>query len=141
MMRKFITADDYRIINRCFDSADYRIDLSALWRIIMDYSFEKKDVFTVIEDARTYEDEKKWRPFTPAEFDERFKLGQVINFRRNCPGYLYKCLFIGCSWVIDEEPKDLIVYIGNHFFSLKDLFAFYEYQDENGNWHRFGVEE
>ncbi len=86
--------------------------------------------------------EKKWRPYTGIEFAEKFGLwiGHVIRIRDRPENagqeYEYKIMFVGYRWY-----KGMFeVFINGCWIDLLTLFELYEYY-EDGEWHKFGVEE
>lgn len=88
------------------------------------------------------EPEKKLRPYTGIEFAEKFDLwiGHVIRIRDRPENagqeYEYKIMFVGYRWY-----KGLFeVFINGCWIDLLTLFELYEYM-EDGEWHKFGVEE
>lgn len=88
------------------------------------------------------EHEKKYRPFTGIEFAEKFDLyiGHIIRIRDRPENagqeYTYKIMFVGYRWY-----KNMFeVFINGCWIDLLTLFELYEYE-ENGEWHKFGVEE
>lgn len=88
------------------------------------------------------ESEKKWRPYTGIEFAEKFDLwiGHVIRIRDRPENagqeYEYKIMFVGYRWY-----KGMFeVFINGCWIDLLTLFELYEYM-EDGEWHKFGVEE
>lgn len=86
--------------------------------------------------------EKKYRPFTCIEFAEKFnlKLNSIITLRsvpaNDRPCYNYKVVFTGYRWCDDVFQ----VFLNGHWLDLPELLELYEYE-ENGEWHKFGVEE
>lgn len=86
--------------------------------------------------------EKKYRPFTGIEFAEKFnlKLNSIITLRsvptNDHPCYNYKVVFTGYRWCDDVFQ----VFLNGHWLDLPELLELYEYK-ENGEWHKFGVEE
>lgn len=88
------------------------------------------------------EPEKKYRPFIGIEFAEKFGLwiGHIIRIRDRPENagqeYEYKIMFVGYRWY-----KGMFeVFINGCWIDLLTLFDLYEYE-ENGEWHKFGVEE
>ena len=88
------------------------------------------------------EPEKKWRPYTGIEFAEKFGIlvGHIIRIRDRPENagqeYEYKIMFVGYRWY-----KGLFeVFINGCWIDLLTLFELYEYM-EDGEWHKFGVEE
>ena len=85
------------------------------------------------------EQEKQYRAFTIDEFLNRFDIGEVIVFRSKAmPYYVLHVLFDG--YMETGKENDTSIILGQHRFSLKELFSCYEY-DGGDNWFSFGVEE
>ena len=83
------------------------------------------------------EQEKQYRAFTIDEFLNHFDIGEVIVFRSKAmPNIVCHVLFDGYM----ETGKEAFVILGQHRYSLKELFSNYEY-DNGDNWLCFGVEE
>ena len=83
--------------------------------------------------------EKKYRPLSIDEFLDRFDIGEVIVVRsKSVPHYVYHVLFVG--YVENGKDNEVAIILGQHRYSLNDLFTNYEY-DGGDNWFPFGVEE
>ena len=83
------------------------------------------------------EQEKQYRAYTIDEFLNHFDIGEVIVFRSKAmPNIVCHVLFDGYM----ETGKEAFVILGQHRYSLKELFSNYEY-DNGDNWLCFGVEE
>jgi hypothetical protein len=83
------------------------------------------------------EQEKQYRAYTIDEFLDRFDIGEVIVFRSKAmPNIICHVLFDGYM----ETGKEAFVILGQHRYSLQELFSSYEY-DGGDNWVCFGVEE
>jgi len=87
------------------------------------------------------EQEKQYRPYTIDEFLNHFDIGEVIVFRSKAmPNIVCHVLFDG--YMETGKENDTSVILGQHRFSLKELFSSYEYCDgDSDNWLCFGVEE
>lgn len=90
--------------------------------------------------------EKKWRPYTLEEFLDKFLIGTQIKFRKKkeLQIVVHGCGVLtgySCNTNQVSEEDCFFVYLGVHAYSLEVLFETYEWQDENGNWCPFGVEE
>ena len=88
------------------------------------------------------EQEKQYRAYTIDEFLDRFDIGEVIVFRSKAmPDYVLHLLFVG--YVENGKDNEVSIILGQHRYSLKDLFTNYEYDGECNcdNWVPFGVEE
>ena len=85
------------------------------------------------------EQEKQYRAFTIDEFLNHFDIGEVIVFRSKAmPEYVLHLLFAG--YVENGKDNEVAIILGQHRYSLNDLFTNYEY-DGGDNWFGFGVEE
>ena len=85
------------------------------------------------------EQEKQYRAFTIDEFLNHFDIGEVIVFRSKAmPEYVLHLLFAG--YVENGKDNEVAIILGQHRYSLNDLFTNYEY-DGGDNWFSFGVEE
>lgn len=83
------------------------------------------------------EQEKQYRAFTIDEFLSHFDIGEVIVFRSKAmPEIVCHVLFDGYM----ETDKQTFIILGQHRYSLQELFTSYEY-DGGDNWFPFGVEE
>lgn len=88
--------------------------------------------------------EKKYRPYTLAEWIEKHEIGEVITFR-NRQGQEFHVMYTG--YVIDNGEEDIqdnrttgrIMLINIGYF-LENLFKDYEICI-NGEWKPFGMEE
>ena len=82
---------------------------------------------------------KQYRPLTIDKFLNRFDIGEVIVFRSKAmPDYVLHLLLVG--YVENGKDNEVSIILGQHRFSLKELFSSYEYSDGD-NWFPFGVEE
>ena len=89
--------------------------------------------------AEFVEQEKQYRAFTIDEFLNHFDIGEVIVFRSKAmPDYVLHLLFVG--YVENGKDNEVAIILGQHRYSLHDLFTNYEY-DGGDNWFNFGVEE
>ena len=91
--------------------------------------------------AEFVEQEKQCRAFTIDEFLNHFDIGEVIVFRSKAmPEYACHVLFDG--YMETGKENDTSIILGQHRFSLQELFSSYEYCDgDSDNWLSFGVEE
>ena len=88
--------------------------------------------------AEFVEQEKQYRAFTIDEFLNHFDIGEVIVFRSKAmPNIVCHVLFDG--YMETGKENDTSIILGQHRFSLQELFSSYEY-DGGGNWLNFGVE-
>ena len=82
---------------------------------------------------------KQYRPLTIDEFLNRFDIGEVIVFRSKAmPDYVLHLLFAG--YVENGKDNEVAIILGQHRYSLNDLFTNYEY-DGGDNWFNFGAEQ
>ena len=89
--------------------------------------------------AEFVEQEKQYRAFTIDEFLNHFDIGEVIVFRSKVmPNIVCHVLFDG--YMETGKENDTSVILGQHRFSLQELFSSYEY-DGGDDWFSFGVEE
>lgn len=81
-------------------------------------------------------EEKRWRPFIALdEFLKRFPLLSPVTFKNKTNDEI----LVGCVTAYSKtKPR---VRLGGTLFDFEELFTHYEYQDEDGNWSPFGVEE
>lgn len=80
-------------------------------------------------------EEKKWRPFTLDEFLKRFPLLSPVTFKNSANDEI----LVGC--VTEYSKTKSRVRLGGTVYCLEVLFKHCEYQDEDGNWKPFGIEE
>ena len=87
------------------------------------------------------EQEKQYRAYTIDEFLNHFDIGEVIVFRSKAmPDIVCHVLFAG--YVENGKDNEVAIILGQHRFSLKELFSSYEYCDgDSDNWFSFGVEQ
>ena len=89
--------------------------------------------------AEFVEQEKQYRAYTIDEFLNHFDIGEVIVFRSKVmPNIVCHVLFAG--YVENGKDNEVAIILGQHRYSLNDLFTNYEY-DGGDNWLCFGVEE
>ena len=88
------------------------------------------------------EPEKKWRPYTLAEWVDQHEIGEVIHYRDKDYKQQFRVMYSG--YIIDdgEDIQDVrtigrIVFMFTAYF-LEELFKDYEICI-NGEWHPFGV--
>ena len=67
---------------------------------------------------RVHPEEPKARPFTLAEFNERFKLGSSVHFIEKAGGYERRVLYTG--YCVDKSEG--YVYLGPRVYKLQYLF-------------------
>ena len=90
--------------------------------------------------AEFVEQEKQYRAYTIDEFLNHFDIGEVIVFRSKVmPNIVCHVLFDG--YMETGKENDTSIILGQHRFSLQELFGSYEYCDgDSDDWFSFGVE-
>lgn len=80
----------------------------------------------------------EYRPFTLFEFNETFKLGQIITFRSadTDKGIFGKSIYTGYLYT---EDGDIKIDLAGHLYTLDELLETFEYQNTYGGWYKFGV--
>lgn len=89
------------------------------------------------------EPEKKYRPFTLAEWIEQHGIGEVIHYRCKSPKIELRHMYTGYAHGIDADIKNTTsgtMTLGNVSHTLDDLFEDYEIEF-NGEWVPFGIKE
>jgi hypothetical protein len=149
----FDVFSDYEEVKKYFDKEVYCADFIENFSNLKLYTnkFVLKNVFPeeckpflvggqqyrFILPAEFVEQEKQYRAFTIDEFINHFDIGKVIVFRSKVmPNIICHVLFDGYM----ETGKETFVILGQHRYSLQELFSNYEY-DNGDNWLCFGVEE
>lgn len=100
--------------------------------------------FLPAEWLKSEEQEKKYRPYSIAEFLKLYQVGDIVEFRAKICDEFYRVMFIGyitnSNRSMDEKPGEIDVMLGNYLYSLSHLFEDYElfFEDE---WQPFGVED
>lgn len=86
--------------------------------------------------------EKKFRPYTLMEFEDKFHIGLPINFRKKGAEGHEKCLILnGYSHHQYEGETITYIYIGSDPYTLDELFKDYEWQSHyTEDYQPFGVE-
>lgn len=87
--------------------------------------------------------EKKLRPYTFMEFDEKFTVGRPIKFRlKDKEGYEHYLILNGYVHEQREGQTFTHIYIGSVGYTLDELFNCYEWQEHyTEDFKPFGVEE
>lgn len=87
--------------------------------------------------------EKMYRPYTLAEFEDKFHFGVPINFRKKGAEGHEKCLILnGYSHHQFNGETITYIYIGSDPYTLDELFNEYEWQSHyTEDYQPFGVEE
>lgn len=151
------------IIYDCFDSDDARTSIGEegyfthFYHCFSDLSQCKFGVLQdVIDDEHPYDNGKNQydfflpdryvidpikglRPFTIDEFTDTFDILETVVFRkRTIPNQEFHVVYLG--FILDGNGNHVIIF-GVRSFFLNELLEQYEYQDKDGNWKPFGVEE
>lgn len=91
----------------------------------------------------TESEEKKLRPYTFMEFQDKFTVGRPIKFREKGKLGCERYLILNGYW--HEMRNGLVttyIYIGPHSYSLDELFNCYEWQEHyTSDFQPFGVED
>ena len=88
-------------------------------------------------------DEKKYRPYTPEEFCDKFQVGQPVKFRKKDDGESEQDLILHGLWYERRDGKT-IAYgrLGSHLYALDELFNDFEWRALfKKDFEPFGVEE
>lgn len=87
--------------------------------------------------------EKKWRPYTLAEFENKFHIGLPIKFRRKGEKVDNWYSVLGGYWNHQVGDEVLTyIFIGSVQYTLNELFEDYEWQSHyTEDFQPFGVEE
>lgn len=85
-------------------------------------------------------EEKKYRPYTLAEWINQHEIGDVIHYRSKSGEIELRQMYAGTRH--SQGIKNIIVKItlGNESHTLDYLFENYEIE-VNGEWHPFGIKE
>ena len=107
-----------------------------------DYSRESSYRFFIPEDW-VLPEEKKYRPYTLAEWIDQHEIGEVIHYRNKSEGIEFRHMYMGYAF---GKGKDITkinvgtVTLGVANYSFNYLFEDYEIE-MNGEWQPFGVIE
>ena len=88
------------------------------------------------------EPEKKYRPFTLAEWIDQHEIGEVIHYRNKSEGIEFRLMYMGYAHGIGKNIKDVgvgAVTLGLASYTLDYFFDYYEIE-MNGEWKPFGIE-
>lgn len=140
---------------RCFENLQ-SCKYGTLTAILCD---KTEEGYAYLQDSNRYQDfflpesslresslkpkEKKYRPYTLAEFGEKFTVGRPIEFRKkgNVENERYLILNGYSHRQIDGE-RITYIYIGSNLYTLDELFEKYEWRSYNTeDFEPFGVEE
>lgn len=82
-----------------------------------------------------------YKPYKPAEFQQRWKLGDVITIRKKSePLNVFNCLITEYRQIMTQNMNEPEHYVkmGSIIASLNELYNDYEYLEES-EWIPFGV--
>ena len=97
--------------------------------------------YFIPEDAlKSEEPEKKYRPFTLAEWIDQHEIGEVIHYRSKLGEMELRHMYVGTQHSQGIKKTILKITLGNVSHTLDYLFEEYEIE-VNGEWLPFGVEE
>ncbi|WP_405283813.1 hypothetical protein [Methanobrevibacter sp.] len=87
--------------------------------------------------------EKKYRPYTLAEWVDQHEIGEVIRFRNTC-NQEFNVMYLGYILDTNDDIQDIrtkgqIMFVSTPY-TLQELFERYEICI-NGEWKPFGMEE
>lgn len=138
---------------------DYQEDLAAWHKGLLQdvdqsmpvdctFETENNNVYGLFLPAnKVKQPKKKFRPFqTVEEFSKTLEvkelLGAEITYRRK-DNYLYTYNGIVTKYTHTSDNNTIFcsINLGATVFSLHELFNEYEWQDKEGNWQPFGVED
>ena len=91
--------------------------------------------------VKSEEPEKKYRPYTLAEWVDQHEIGEVIHYRNKSEGIEFRHMYMGYAF---GKGKDITkinvgtVTLGVANYSFNYLFEDYEIEI-NGEWQPFGV--
>lgn len=108
----------------------------------MDGSYENSYRFFIPEDW-VLPAEKKYRPYTLAEWIDQHEIGEVIRFRNTC-NQEFNVMYLGYILDTNDDIQDVrtkgqIMFVSTPY-TLQELFERYEICI-NGEWQPFGVIE
>lgn len=87
--------------------------------------------------------EKKYRPYSLAEWIDQHEIGEVINYRSKSAGVMCCHMYMGYAYGKDRDLTKInegTLTLGVASYSLSYLFEDYEIE-VNGEWQPFGIEE
>ena len=87
-------------------------------------------------------DEKKYRPYTPEEFCDKFQVGQPVKFRKKDDGESEQDLILHGLWYERRDGKTIAyARLGSHLYALDELFNDFEWRALfKRDFQPFGVE-
>lgn len=111
--------------------------------IFEDAENEVFGLFLPADKVKEVKEEKKWRPFKNLEEFKTelngIEYGDVVRFREKSDHAIK--LYGGYLGHSEKDGQLLALALGAFFYSPEKLFEDYEWQDKEGNWQIFGVEE
>ena len=97
--------------------------------------------YFIPEDAlKSEEPEKKYRPFTLAEWIDQHEIGEVIHYRSKLGEMELRHMYVGTRHSQGIKKTILKITLGDVSHTLDCLFEDYEIE-VNGEWQPFGIEE
>lgn len=130
----------FKDLNNVFIYRLDRIDDNSFF-----YNYEEDEFFNFCLPVSLIERKETSRPFTLEEFQERFKVGDIIVYRaKNSRSYVRTAII---SAVDTNNIDSATVFIGTYCFTLVELYNGYELQtiaknsNYNWDWIPFGVVE
>lgn len=124
------------------DTLFYVAELQNIWTAEEHCFADNSNDYRFILPFEWVKEEKKeseYRPYTLTEFLKKFTIGRPIKFRRKSNSKHEHLLMFGGYFTHDDGYIEII--LGRYSFSLMELFKYYEWQDSNGDWQPFGVQE
>ena len=97
-----------------------------------------EDFYFFLPEEWVKQPEKKYRPFTLEEFQDRFEIGNVIRFRRKGDDREHRLMLVGYIPYLVYDGSWIL--LGDIRFSPEILFKDYELYD-SGKYVPFGIEE
>ena len=104
---------------------------------------KRKYSFFIPEEWVEPKEEKKYRPYTLAEWVDQHEIGEVIHYRNKSEGIEFRHMYMGYAF---GKGKDITkinvgtVTLGVANYSFNYLFEDYEIEI-NGEWRPFGIKE
>lgn len=100
-------------------------------------------LFCPISAIKEEKEEKKYRPYTFMEFQDKFTVGRPIKYRKKGQvGWERYLILNGYIHVQHNDKTTSYIYIGSTSYTLDELFNEYEWQEHyTEDFEPFGVEE
>ena len=97
--------------------------------------------YFIPEDAlKSEEPEKKYRPFTLAEWIDQHEIGEVIHYRSKSGEMELRHMYVGTRHSPGIKKTILKITLGDVSHTLDYLFENYEIEVD-GEWQPFGIED